>query len=274
VHQPSQSAAHATPLSLITLTTDFGLADSYAAIMKGVILGIAPFARIVDVTHQIEPQAVRQAALALQAAVPYFPPHTIHVAVVDPGVGSTRRPIAVRTPQGIFVGPDNGLFSTFLTDHPAGSIAVLQLDRPAYWLPTVSRTFHGRDIFAPVAAHLATGVSFEALGTAVDDPILLPASQRNRLPDGTLAGQIVAVDRFGNLISDLPEAWLAGRRWMVSCAGVDIAGPSETYASVAPGELVALISSLSTLEIALREGSAAARLRAAVGEPIQARPLV
>ena len=144
-------------MTLITLTTDFGLADSYVAVMKGVILGIAPQARIVDITHHIAPQNVRQAATVLQAAVPYFPPHTIHVAVVDPGVGSARRPIAVRTPQAFFIGPDNGLFSIVLTEANTENLAVLHLDQTAYWLPTVSRTFHGRDIFSPVAAHLAAG---------------------------------------------------------------------------------------------------------------------
>ena len=140
---------------LITLTTDFGLADSYVAVMKGVILGIAPQARIIDITHDIAPQNVRQAAIVLQAAAPYFPPQTIHVAVVDPGVGSARLPLAVRTPQAIFIGPDNGLFSTVLTETHTESLTILHLDNKDYWLPTVSRTFHGRDIFSPVAAHLA-----------------------------------------------------------------------------------------------------------------------
>ena len=259
-------------MTLITLTTDFGLADSYVAVMKGVILGIAPQARIVDITHHIAPQNVRQAATVLQAAVPYFPPHTIHVAVVDPGVGSARRPIAVRTPQAIFIGPDNGLFSIVLTEANTENLAVLHLDQTAYWLPTVSRTFHGRDIFSPVAAHLAAGAPFESLGTPITDPVIIAISQPSKLHDGAIHGEVVYVDGFGNLISDIPEAWLAGRHWVLSCAGQEILGPSQSYASAQPGELLALISSSGTLEIAVRDGSAAARLRARPGEPIQARP--
>ena len=259
-------------MTLITLTTDFGLADSYVAVMKGVILGIAPQARIVDITHQIGPQNVRQAATVLQAAVPYFPSNTIHVAVVDPGVGSARRPIAMRTPQAIFIGPDNGLFSTVLVEAHIGDVTILQLDKPAYWLPTVSRTFHGRDIFSPVAAHLAVGAPFESLGTPIDDPVIIAISQPSKSDDGTVYGEVVHVDGFGNLISDIPEAWLAGRRWVLSCAGREILGPSQSYTSAQPGELLALISSSGTLEIAVRDGSAAALLRARPGEPIQARP--
>lgn len=259
-------------MSIITLTTDFGLADSYVAVMKGVILGIAPQARIIDITHQIAPQNVRQAATVLQAAVPYFPPNTIHVAVVDPGVGSARRPIAVRTPQAIFIGPDNGLFSTVLAEAHTESVTILHLDQTAYWLPTVSRTFHGREIFAPVAAHLAAGAPFESLGTPIDDPVMIAISRPSKLDDGTVFGQVVHVDGFGNLISDIPEAWLAGRRWALSCAGQEILGPSQSYASAQPGELLWLISSSGTLEIAMCDGSAAALLRARLGEIIQARP--
>lgn len=259
-------------MSIITLTTDFGLADSYVAVMKGVILGIAPQVRIVDINHQIAPQNVRQAATVLQAAVPYFPSHTIHVAVVDPGVGSARRPIAVRTPQAFFIGPDNGLFSTVLVQEHTENVAILHLDQTAYWLPTVSRTFHGRDIFAPVAAHMAAGAPFESLGTPITDPVIIAMSQPSKLDNGDVRGEVVYVDGFGNLISDIPEAWLAGRRWVLSCAGQEVPGPSQSYAAAQPGELVALISSGGTVEIAVRDGSAAALLRAHPGEPIQARP--
>ena len=258
-------------MTLITLTTDFGLADSYVAVMKGVILGIAPQARIIDITHDIAPQNVRQAAIVLQAAAPYFPPQTIHVAVVDPGVGSARLPLAVRTPQAIFIGPDNGLFSTVLTETHTESLTILHLDNKDYWLPTVSRTFHGRDIFSPVAAHLAAGAPFESLGTPVTDPIIISMSQPSKLDDGVVRGEVVYVDHFGNLISNIPEAWLAGRNWVLSCAGQEILGPSPSYASAQPGELIALIGSNGTLEIAVRDGSAAALLRARSGEPIQAR---
>jgi hypothetical protein len=270
LHNPQFAQASMT---LITLTTDFGLADSYVAAMKGVILGIAPRASLVDITHQIDPQNVRQAAVVLQAAIAYFPPGTIHVAVVDPGVGSARRAIALRAEHSFFVGPDNGLFSVVLADAAPGSVRVVHLDQPAYWRPAVSRTFHGRDIFAPVAAHLAAGAPFEALGTPIADPVVLDFSHPSRLADGSVLGEVSHVDRFGNLISTIPETWLAGRAWVARCAGQEIAGPSTSYASAQSGELLMLIGSSGTLEIAVREGSAAERLRAGVGEFIQVRPL-
>jgi hypothetical protein len=142
-------------LSIITLTTDFGLSDSYVAAMKGVILGIAPQATLIDITHQIAPQNVREAAYVLHTALPYFPSGAVHVVVVDPGVGSARRPIAARVGGSYLIGPDNGVFTYALQTTNPPAICV-HLDKSAYWLPQVSRTFHGRDIFSPVSAHLAT----------------------------------------------------------------------------------------------------------------------
>lgn len=265
-------------MTIITLTTDFGLVDSYVAIMKGVILGIAPGVRIVDNTHGIPPQNVQAAAYALQRIRLYFPPGTIHVAVVDPGVGSARRPLTIRSSQAYYVGPDNGLFSEALTEI-AGRLpqnsdkapAVICLDNPAYWLPTVSQTFHGRDIFAPVAAHLAAGAPFEALGSPIGDPVILASTQPARLDDGRIRGQIVHVDHFGNLLSDVPAEWLAGRRWTFAIADQEVAGLSPAYATAAPGHLLALIGSSGALEIAVRDGSAAERLEVQAGEPIEAR---
>ncbi|HEX9116291.1 MAG TPA: SAM-dependent chlorinase/fluorinase, partial [Anaerolineae bacterium] len=158
-------------MTVITLTTDFGLADGYVGIMKGVILGIAPTAQCVDLTHEIAPQDVRRAALVIAQASPYFPKGTIHLVVVDPGVGSERRPLIVQTPQACFVGPDNGLFTDALDAPTTISYAA---DRPQFWLPEISSTFHGRDIFAPLAAHLALGVAPETLGSPIRDAILLP----------------------------------------------------------------------------------------------------
>lgn len=257
-------------MPIITLTTDFGLSDGYVAAMKGVILGIAPQATVIDITHQIPPQNVREAAYVLATALPFFSPGAIHLAIVDPGVGSARRPMAAQVGNHFLVGPDNGVFTHAL---PAGQPAsCVHLDNPAYWLPTVSRTFHGRDIFSPVAAHLANGAPLAALGSPISDPVFFDVHPPRREADGSLRGQVVHVDRFGNLVSNIPGAWLAGRLWTVRIAGQQVVGPSLTYASVAPGQLLALVSSDATLEIALRDGSAAARLGVAAGEPIEAAP--
>jgi hypothetical protein len=258
-------------LPIITLTTDFGLADSYVAAMKGVILGIAPQATVIDITHQIAPQNVREAAYALHTTLPYFPPGAVHVAVVDPGVGSARRPMAARVGDSILVGPDNGVF-TFALLGAGQPAACVHLDKPAYWLPQVSRTFHGRDIFSPVAAHLANGLPLEALGSPIDDPVHFEVQRAQQEPDGRLRGQVIHVDRFGNLVSNIPGDWLAGRLWNVRIAGQQIIGPSLTYAEVASGQLLTLVSSDATLEVALRDGSAAGRLGVAAGEPIKATP--
>jgi len=237
-------------VTVITLTTDFGLADSYVAAMKGVILRIVADATLVDISHLVPAQDVRRGSAVLRDAAPYFPAGTIHIAVVDPGVGSARRPIAVRTPQATFVGPDN----------------------PQVWLPAVSHTFHGRDIFAPVAAHLAAGMPFERLGTLVDDPVLLHAAVPQRLPNGAIRGHIETIDHFGNLVSDIPANWLAGSPWTIHIAGLAIPGLSATYAQVPPGAVLALIGSSGGLEVAVRNGDAAAHLRVQPGEPIEARP--
>lgn len=256
-------------MPIITLTTDFGLADGYVAAMKGVILGIAPQATLIDITHQIAPQNVREAAYVLHSALPYFPPATVHVAVVDPGVGSARRPIAAHIDGSYVVGPDNGLF-TYVLQGASQPAHCVHLNRPAYWLPHVSRTFHGRDIFSPVAAHLASGVPLEMLGAPFDDPVRFDLQPPQHEPDGALAGQVIHVDRFGNLVSNIPGDWLAGRMWSVRIAGQQIIGPSTAYTEVAPGQLLALVSSDNTLEVAVRDGSAAARLGVAAGEPIVA----
>lgn len=256
-------------MRVITLTTDFGLVDNYVGAMKGVILRVAPQVHIVDITHLTPPQDIRRAMTVLQGIVPYYAPDTIHVVVVDPGVGSERRPLAIQTPQGFFVGPDNGVFAQVIA--AAGSyITIVHLNNPAYWLPGVSRTFHGRDIFAPVAAHLANDVPLALLGTPISDPVMLPLLHAERLPDGRIRGHIVAIDHFGNLISDVPAAWLVGAHWRFDIAGRRIDGLSHTYAAAAPGQLLALIGSSDQLEVAVRNGSAAQQLGVQVGEPIEA----
>lgn len=258
-------------MSIITLTTDFGLSDGYVAVMKGVILSIAPQATLVDITHHIPPQNVREAAYVLVTALPYFPPDTVHVAVVDPGVGSARRPLAARIDGSYFVGPDNGLLTYVLQTASQPAVCV-HLDNPAYWRPQVSPTFHGRDLFAPVAAHLARGVALSALGTPIADPVRFDVQAPQQKPDGSLRGQVLHVDRFGNLLSNIPGAWLAGQTWVVRMAGQQIIGPCLTYAAAMPGQLLALVSSEATLEVAVRDGSAAERLGVQAGEPIAVYP--
>lgn len=249
----------------ITLTTDFGLRDPYVAEMKAVILSIAPAARLVDVTHDIAPHAVAEGALALEAAAPFFPAGTIHVAVVDPGVGSARRGLALVAGDHVFVGPDNGLFTPFLGGTRWRAV---ELAAVAYRRDPVCPTFHGRDIFAPAAAHLALGLDLGCLGPALGDPVRLPWRQA-RTGARTIAGAVVHVDRFGNLVTSIRAEALEG---LGPPAEIRVAGRVlplvGTYADLARGRAGALIGSGNRLEIAVREGSAAAVLRARRGTPV------
>lgn len=253
-------------MSVITLTTDFGQRDAYVGAMKGVILGINPQATLVDLSHEITPQAVEEAAYVLWTACPYFPSGTVHVVVVDPGVGSARRPIAIQTERAFFVGPDNGVFSYVLATEGPG--LVVHLTNPRYWRPQVSSTFHGRDIFAPVAAHLSLGVPIGELGEPIEDPVILPLAR----PEGRgdqVVGRVVHVDHFGNVITNLEPAHLpAGQDLVIQVAGHRVQGLSPTYSAARPGELVALWGSDGLLEIAVREGNAAALLGIRVGDPV------
>jgi hypothetical protein len=206
---------------IVTVTTDFGTRDGYVAAMKGVILSIAPDATIVDISHEIMPQGVAEGAFVLAQAAHWFPPGTVHLVVIDPGVGGPRRAVAVETGRHRFVAPDNGVLTQAL--HGEDVIAAVSLTRPRYWRAREpSATFHGRDIFAPVAAHLATGVALSAVGEAmpVDDLETLAASRPVEHPDGSIVGQIIHVDRFGNLISNIPADLLSDRpRWRVRVGG-------------------------------------------------------
>jgi S-adenosylmethionine hydrolase len=248
---------------LITLTTDFGLQDSFVGTMKGVILGIVPDARLVDLTHDVPPQDVRAGTYALYVAYRYFPAQTIHLAVVDPGVGSTRRAVAVRTSWGTFVAPDNGLLSLVLSRETVHQAVVLE--NPAYQLPRVSHTFHGRDVFAPAAAHIARGVPLPELGPAITDLVTFPVSRPNRR-ENTLTGHIIYVDRFGNLVTDVTEADLTSSLVAVEAGAQRIVGLSDAYAAAFPGEALALIGSAGHLEIAVREGHAGRVLGLSVGD--------
>ncbi|HEX7022185.1 MAG TPA: SAM-dependent chlorinase/fluorinase, partial [Trueperaceae bacterium] len=254
----------ATPLRgrgrTVALLTDFGTRDPYAGIMKGVMLGIAPGARLVDITHHIPPQDIRAAAYSLLVTHPHFPADTVFCCVVDPGVGSARHAVAVEltTENGgrqHIVCPDNGLLTPLL---PKVTSAVL-LDDPRYHLPNPSATFHGRDIFAPAAAHLAAGVPMHDLGTTAKPSSLVrldwPAPTRT--PEGWRA-IVLHIDHFGNLITSLPGGMLPPPRdsWRFEVAGRQLDGLGRTFTDAAPGQPVAYVGSSGLLEVALRQGNA------------------
>lgn len=266
--------------SIITLTTDFGLADTYVAEMKGVILGLSPQATIVDVSHQVRPQRLLQAVFMTQAAWPFFPPDAIHVAVVDPGVGTERRAIALTTPAGRYLGPDNGVLSAALPDEarpsvltpvvlPAGYRAFAITER-RYLREPVSATFHGRDLFAPAAAHLSLGVAAEALGEPVEELLAFPPLRARRCEDGVLQGQVIHIDRFGNVLTDARGEDLPKGAFTVEIAGQRISGPVRTYAEASG--LAALVGGSGYLEVALPNGSAAELLGSDIGDPVVVLP--
>ncbi|MBI3629781.1 MAG: SAM-dependent chlorinase/fluorinase [Candidatus Rokubacteria bacterium] len=253
------------PRGVITLATDFGLRDPWVGTMKGVILSVTRDVHLVDLTHEIAPHDVLEGALALETAVPFFPEGTIHLAVVDPGVGGARRALVVAWGECCFVGPDNGLFTPFLL---APGWRAFELTAAEYRRPEVSRTFHGRDVFAPAAAYLALGVFPERFGAEVTDPVVLPWPAPRAVPGG-LAGEVVHVDRFGNLITSIP----AGD---VEAAAAVVVGGRElplvgAYAEIGRGAAAGLVGSSRRLEIAVREGSAAAALGIGRGAPVEVR---
>jgi S-adenosylmethionine hydrolase len=269
----------------ITLTTDFGLEDPYVAAMKGVILTISPEATIVDISHAVRAQAIEQGAFLLASAWPYFPRGSIHVGVVDPGVGTERRALAVRTPAATFVGPDNGLLSPALPDEvreaawghdqpvpvrlPEGYRAV-SVTNEAYFRQPVSSTFHGRDIFVPVAAHISLGVPLEELGPPVEEVLALAPLRARRRPDGSLRGRVIHIDVFGNLVTDIRCEDLPAERPTVEVTGRRIVGLSLTYQE--GSEIVAVVGSSGHLEIAAPTASAAELLKATLGTPVLVQP--
>ncbi len=261
-----------TPRPLITLLTDFGTRDAYVASLKGVILGLNPEARLVDLTHDIPPQDILAGAFVLAEAAPYFPPGAIHLAVVDPGVGSARRGLAARCRGRFWVGPDNGLLRLAWGESP--DLSIVSLENPAFFRPEVAATFHGRDVFAPVAAHLSLGVALEQLGPAVTDPVPLPVAAPTFSADAA-RGEIIYVDRFGNLVANLPAGplldWLAGQEFHLEVGPLRLTRLARTYADAPPGEFLALIGSHGYLEIACAQDRAARRLGLGVGQPVLIR---
>jgi hypothetical protein len=261
-------------MTVITLTTDFGLTHGFVSVMKGVIYGIAPEVKIVDISHLISAQNVLEGAYAMWRAVPFFPSGSVHVGVVDPGVGTQRRPLGAHLGDQYFIAPDNGLLTPLILEAERNGEVVefVHLNNPQYWLPKVSNTFHGRDIFAPAAAHLATGVPLGELGTPVTDPVRLDLPRPEKTDRGWLA-HITLIDSFGNLTTDLPAEALAlspqgeGRRdVLVRIHGHEIAGLVSSYGHRSAGDLVALVDSEYFIEIAVVNGSAARTLGAQVGD--------
>ena len=250
----------------MTVLTDFGLTDPYVGQVKGAILGVAPGAQVVDLTHAVPPQDVTSGAFLLWSAVEVFPPGTVHLAVVDPGVGSARRAIALQARRGDrMVGPDNGLLLP-AAERLGGPVRVVELSEPRYWRQAQpSGTFHGRDIFGPVAGHLAAGLALEHLGPPVVDPLrlALPA------PHG-LDGEVMHVDTYGNLVTNLPAEALPAR-YRVRL-GDHVIEPRPHYAAAAPGALLALVGSAGLLELSAREASAATLTGATRGTRVQIEP--
>ncbi|HEX8222068.1 MAG TPA: SAM-dependent chlorinase/fluorinase [Chloroflexia bacterium] len=321
---------------VITLTTDFGTHDGYVGAMRGVIHTLLPDAKVVDISHDITPQQIQEGAFILYRAYRYFPASAVHIAVVDPGVGSSRRSIVLSTRHGTFVGPDNGIFTYVLRAeqapvpdpevdrmpwiggmwgvapnwagnlelaegeaggsardpvagevleddpyaHPGDLPHAYHLDNPDYWLANVSNTFHGRDVFAPVAAHLASGAHPDRMATPVDVDTLVtlpdaaPRVQKSR-QGTTIVGQVIHIDRFGNIITNLPDRLLeplleaTGATALIEIAGYSIKGLGQSYADVRRGQALALIGSERLLEVAVRNASAAQRMKVSVGDQVR-----
>jgi S-adenosyl-L-methionine hydrolase (adenosine-forming) len=262
-----------SPSGIVTLLTDFGTEDVYGGVMKGVILQINPAIAIVDLTHQIPPQNVALGSFQLQNAYRHFPPGTVHLAVVDPGVGSTRNAIAIAAPTGFFVGPDNGIFSGILADawiEPNPSIQAITLDNPRYWYAaTPSKTFHGRDIFAAIAAHLASGIPLSKMGMPIAVESLTTLDLPPCQPTATgLQAHIQAIDRFGNGISTISADAVHHRDWSVTAAG-QIFPHYSIYSEADEGSPLSLIGSHYWIELAVSRGNAQQIYGLALGDRIE-----
>jgi S-adenosylmethionine hydrolase len=274
--------------AIITLTTDFGLHDSYVAAMKGVILSINPEASIVDICHQIEPQDITQAAFVINSTWKYFPKDAIHIVVVDPGVGSQRRAVILRNPNAYFVAPDNGVLSYIIEDAiiekdamtsgieqgfslkrlPPG-LEAFSIVNPEFQRHPVSRTFHGRDIFAPAAAHLSLGTPQQDFGESVDSLITFAVPLPLPGDSGELIGHIIYTDNFGNLVTDIKEEHIPSGNFNIEVGGQQIEGLSTSY--IEGGDLLALIGSCGYLEISRKNGSAADFIGSRTGDLVMVK---
>ena len=258
------------PTPTVTLTTDFGLVDHFVGVMKGVILGIEPGARIVDITHEIPPFDISEGGFVIAQAYRYFPRRTVHVIVVDPGVGSARRPILAEMAGQYFIAPDNGVLSMIYRREPKKRVRHITNER--YFLKPVSRTFHGRDIFAPVAAHLASGVSVARFGRTVDDFVKIMTGQPTRTAKRVWTGTILKIDRFGNLITNLhvdefPD--VPTRPFELNVGLSEVSRFVTNFSEGGPGELFVTVGSSGYLEVGTNQGSAAKMLGCAAGSPVE-----
>ena len=254
---------------IITLTTDFGLGDPFVGIMKGVILGIAPDVQIVDLTHEIQSYDIAEAAFLVESSFRYFPAGSIHLVVVDPGVGTTRRPIAAHAREHYFIAPDNGVLWPLLhPESPSAVPAVYRITRESLFRQPVSNTFHGRDIFAPVAAHLAQGTPIDSVGERVADYASAPLPKPRPSGEKGLAAGILRIDKFGNIITNLRRRDLKAG-FTIRIGGLTISRVCRTFAEAAPGELVAVEGSTGYVEIVMNQASAAERLQAVRGMEIE-----
>lgn len=252
------------------MTTDFGLVDHFAGTMKGVILGIAPRVRIVDITHDVQPFEITEGAFVIAQAYRYFPSKTVHVIVVDPGVGSERRPILAEMAGQYFVAPDNGILSMIFSRETKKKVRHITNDE--YFLQPVSRTFHGRDVFAPVAAHLASGVLAARFGKTIEDYVKLTIDKPTRMGKRIWTGTILKVDRFGNLITNLhidefPD--VRTRSFELNAGLQQISRLATTFGECVPGELFVVVGSSGYLEVAANQGSAAKMLGVRAGSPVE-----
>jgi S-adenosylmethionine hydrolase len=252
---------------IVTLTTDFGLSDHYVGVMKGVILGICPDAEIVDISHEVRAFEITQAAFLLAQAARYFPPKTVHVAVVDPGVGSARRPILVEAGKQYFVGPDNGVLTMVYSSVPHN---VRHITAGKYFLTPTSTTFHGRDIFSPVGAHLARGVRSSSFGKLVEDHLKVAFDKPQRTGRRMWSGTILHIDRFGNIVTnyevrEFPD--LETRPFEVAIGPCKVHRRALNYAEVGPGEIAFIAGSSGYFEVSANQASAAKLLGCGIGAP-------
>ncbi len=263
-------------MSVITLLTDFGIADEYVGVMKGVMLSICPSVSIVDISHQLEPQDIAQAAYLVPAYYHYFPEGTIHIVVVDPGVGSQRAILAVHFRKHFFMAPDNGVLSLLLRDQKSDTI--IEVNKSEYFLEPLSTTFHGRDIFAALGAHMACGTKIDALGCRrqIEDIVYLKDLTCQVTEKSELIGKIVSIDRFGNLISNIDTIQLRtfcqaepSRQIHITIGSLTIRGMAKTYTDAASEEPLALIGSRGYLEIALNCANAQKQLKARRGDRVR-----
>lgn len=237
---------------IITLTTDFGLTDSYVGVMKGVILSINEDASIVDITHDVNSHSIIPAAYILNSSYKYFPPKSVHVVVVDPGVGSDRRAVLLCADNHYFIGPDNGVFSNIYKSNP--DYELYELENSKYFLEPVSNTFHGRDIFSPCAAYLSSGVKPDQFGKKIVNPVIEEFPDYYK-QDGLIRGSIAYIDKFGNLITNIPSD-IVDDSALITVGKTEIKGVSAFYSTTAEGEILAIKGSSGYLEISVNKGSA------------------